>query len=85
MKTIIMPNGLVEEMWTSGERTMQSENANIIEAYKLAYRKHVLDDDSIGWDELGNFLLNALCNYMGDGSFQSWVNSLKDTDQQKGD
>ena len=80
-----MPKGLVEEMWLSGGRTMGTKNNNIIEACKMAYRKHVLDDDSIGWDELGDYLLNALCNYMGDGTFQSWMDSLMANNQYRDD
>jgi hypothetical protein len=51
---------------------------NVIDACMMAYRKHVLNDESIGWDELGDALQNALCNYMGDGSFQSWLNEIKE-------
>lgn len=39
----------------------------------MAYRKHHLDDPSIGWDELSNILLNALCNSMGDTAFNEWL------------
>lgn len=48
---------------------------NLLSACKLAYRKHHLNDDSIGWDELANSLRDALCNEMGDDTFQKWLQS----------
>lgn len=49
-----------------------------LEALKLAYRKHHLGDDSIGWDELADCMLDALCNAMGDDGYQQWLASTKD-------
>jgi len=46
---------------------------DLLSACKLAYRKHHLNDDSIGWDELSDCLLDALCNEMGDDGFQEWL------------
>lgn len=43
---------------------------------KLAYRKHVCDDQSIGWDELSSELGNALAQIMGDDKFHLWVEGL---------
>ena len=51
-------------------------NESLLEACKAAYRKHHLDDDSIGWDELDNILLDALCNAMGDNGYQEWLEGL---------
>jgi hypothetical protein len=45
----------------------------LLEACKMAYRKHHLNDQSIGWDELSEVLLNALCNTMGDKGFNEWL------------
>ena len=45
----------------------------LLEAVKLAYRKHHLGDDSIGWDELSEKLLDALCNTMGADGYLEWV------------
>jgi len=46
-------------------------------ALKMAYRKHCLNDDSIGWEELGNILFNTLCNEMGSEEFCEWVEKIK--------
>ena len=48
-------------------------NAKLLTACKMAYKKHQLDDDSIGWDELGEVLCSVLCEVMGDKEFQEWV------------
>lgn len=48
----------------------------LLEAVKLAYRKHHLGDDTIGWDELSETLHNAICNAMGDRGYLEWMESL---------
>ena len=50
---------------------------NLLSACKLAYRKHHLDDESVGWEELGNALLDALCNEMGTDEYILWVKQLR--------
>ena len=45
----------------------------LLDAVKMAYRKHHLDDPSIGWDELSDYCMMALCNEMGDKEFRHWV------------
>ena len=49
----------------------------LLNAVQMAYRKHSLADENIGWDELGNILLNALCEAMTDEGFQKWLKSFK--------
>lgn len=55
---------------------MNDTEQALLEAVKLAYRKHHLDDDSTGWDELGEMLLNVLCEAMGDAEFVAWVDEV---------
>lgn len=43
---------------------------------KMAYRKHVKDDDEIGWDELTDAIANVLAQTMGDDKFCEWVEGL---------
>jgi hypothetical protein len=50
----------------------------LLEACKLAYRKHHLDDDRVGWVELSDALLDALCNDMGDEGFEMWLKRMKE-------
>ncbi len=37
-----------------------------------AYRKHVMNGEDIGWDELGDWLHNAICQVIGDDEFVKW-------------
>lgn len=48
----------------------------LLDAVKMAYRKHHLDDPSVGWDELSDVLMVALCNEMGDKGFQNWLHQV---------
>lgn len=46
---------------------------SLLNAVKMAYRKHHLGDTEIGWDELSDMLLDALCELMGDEEFNRWL------------
>lgn len=56
---------------------MNNINVQLLNAVQMTYRKHHLDDDSIGWEELGNMLLDTLCEAMGDEEFVKWTNELE--------
>ncbi|MDY6857332.1 MAG: hypothetical protein SWO11_22040 [Thermodesulfobacteriota bacterium] len=56
---------------------------DLLNACKLAYRKHVLNDDSIGWNELGDCLLDAICNEIGDDGYQQWLQQVKSEDKKR--
>lgn len=57
----------------TGYRDRDGDSTELLEAVKLAYRKHHLGDDSIGWDELSEKLQDVLCEAMGDEAFQAWI------------
>jgi hypothetical protein len=52
-------------------------DTELLDAVKLAYRKHQLGDDSIGWDELSDKLGDALNNAMGPRGFVDWMDGFK--------
>lgn len=56
---------------------IKSDRDFLIEAAQMAYQKHHLGDPDIGWEELGDKLLDALCNAMGDDGYQKWLNKVK--------
>lgn len=59
-------------------RPTPTEHADeLLEAVKLAYRKHHLGDDSIGWEELSEKLGDVLCEVMGDAAFVEWMKEVK--------
>lgn len=51
-------------------------NRLVLETLKRCYRKHHLNDDSIGWDQLADEMCNTLSEAMGDREFQQWVAEL---------
>jgi predicted nuclease with TOPRIM domain len=63
---------------------LESENAKLNErikvledALKKSYRKHWLNDERIGWQELGDIIYNALCISLGDDAFEKWLNEYR--------
>lgn len=52
-----------------------------VAALQAAYRKHCLDDDSIGWNELGNLMANALSEAMGATAFVRWLQEITGEDE----
>lgn len=55
----------------------KEEKNYLLGAVKAAYRKHHLNDDSIGWQELSEILFNALTESMGDGEFNKWLKEVE--------
>jgi hypothetical protein len=51
--------------------------AKATNALKMAYRKHHLSDDSIGWTQLSDVLCDALCDLLGDTGFENWLGCAK--------
>ena len=63
-------SGTVSVNWTK----INHRNSELI---KRVYRKHVLGDDSIGWEELSDDLRDTLCESMGDDEFCQWLESVE--------
>ena len=58
-------------------RRLTNNRESLVDAVKAAYRKHHMDDNSVGWDELSIKLHDALCRELGDGGFCTWVDSIE--------
>jgi len=56
-------------------------NESLVDALKAVYRKHVMDDDSIGWDELSDIVKDALCDAIGDERFNEFLSEVKDVEK----
>lgn len=52
---------------------LEAGQAQLEGVVRLAYRKHHLEDDSIGWDELSDALKDALCEVWGDELYLTWL------------
>lgn len=48
----------------------------LLEAVKVAYQKHCLNDDRVGWKDLDVALFTALTEAMGDTDFRRWLNKI---------
>ena len=57
--------------------SMKRHDDMLLNAVKLAYRKHHLDDPSIGWEELSDKLHTILCEVMSDKVFCEWLDAQK--------
>jgi len=53
------------------------DKTELLHACKLAYRKYHLGDDSIGSDELGYILYDAICNAIGEREYLLWMEKVK--------
>ncbi len=62
--------------YSGSDLLMVCGDSTSVRSLKLAYRKHVVGDDSIGWDELSGELGNALAQIMGDDEFCEWTTEL---------
>jgi hypothetical protein len=49
----------------------------LLDVIKLVYRKHYLNDDSVGWEELSTILHNSICNALGDDAFIKWLQTIQ--------
>jgi hypothetical protein len=47
--------------------------SDLLTACQMAYRKHVMNDNTVGWSELGDILANSLAEAMGDDEFCQWL------------
>jgi len=50
---------------------------HLAQATELAYRKHTLDDTSVGWTELSDILVDALCDHYGAQCYCLWVEQFE--------
>lgn len=49
------------------------QSRHLLPVLQQVYRKHVLGDDGIGWQEVSDALHTALTEAMGDHGFQAWL------------
>ena len=59
---------------------MPAMETELLAVAEMAYRKHNLADDRIGWDELGDRICDVLCNFYGGNVFAKWVEQFDEDD-----
>ena len=50
----------------------------LLHAVLCAYAKHHLDSPNIGWEQLSDILLDAICETIGDDEFCAWSKRITD-------
>jgi len=63
--------------WQSQWEEQRNLTEQLLACLKLAYRKHHMDDQKIGWEELSNKMRDTLCDVMGDKEFIKFLDSGK--------
>lgn len=59
-----------------------SQQDRLLRVALMAYAKHTLDSQHIGWEELGDALYNEICNTVGDDEFCKWGDKIKEENNQ---
>lgn len=52
-------------------------NDRLLHAVLCAYAKHSLNSPDIGWDELGDILMHAITNEIGDEHYIRWAEQIR--------
>jgi len=73
-KSAVQPAVSLSEQPPQADICERQENAGgTLKVLQSAYLYHCLDDDEIGSEELGDMLLDEICNIMGNDAYQKWV------------
>lgn len=70
--------------WLEGHKKLlhppfarMSQEERLLRAVMMAYAKHHLGSDHIGWNELSDVLHCEICNTIGDDAFVAWGEKMK--------
>ena len=62
-------------------RELEADNAEMLRVLQEIYKKHHMDlDDAMGWNDLGDLLHDTICNVMGTGEYNAWVEDMEGQD-----
>lgn len=63
-------------VWETEDENAEHNYKILLNAAKMAWRKHALDDKNIGWEKLTETLSGTLAQVMGDKAFDEWSESI---------
>jgi hypothetical protein len=63
-------------------RAHSGKNMDTLDALKLAYRKNVLADLSVGWEQMCTAMVIALRKEMGEEEFRKWEDEARERQNQ---
>jgi hypothetical protein len=72
-------SGLLESITALTEPNFHKLNEDgnrLLHACLCAYAKHSGDCQNIGWNELDQILVDAICEEIGDDNFHKWIDRL---------
>jgi hypothetical protein len=72
---VVNIKGLADAFRAAGWSPSESQK-ELLETLQMVYRKHCLDDESIGWEELGTRLHDTLCKAMTDKGYVEWKRTI---------
>lgn len=76
------PPNMPEVDWRATAQQVGKKLRRAERVLRMCYRKHCLDDESVGWNELTDSLCTILAEFMGDREFQRWSENPQSRDQE---
>lgn len=76
VETFGMDKGVTPNTYSGKDWLSPTGDTISLRTLKRVYRKHVMQDPSIGWDELCDELCNTLSEIMGDEEFCIWLSQI---------
>lgn len=67
---------MIRDMTEKENKENREDRERLLDVCKMAYRKHVLNDDSVGWNQLSDALAAVLSDQMGDKEFVRWLDEM---------
>lgn len=67
-------NGQIILIWEKASD--KTDREMLVDTLKRVWRKHVANDDNIGWDQLADEVGSTLAEVLGDKEFVAWTESL---------
>ncbi len=72
-------NKMVQAKWKDwipqATKTANKVYGQLFESCQNAYRKHVMEDEDIGWEDLSDQLSLALVSIMGEDEYDKWLDN----------
>lgn len=69
-------SGQIILIWEKASEKTDRDREMLVDTLKRVWRKHVANDDNIGWDQLADEIGSTLAEVLGDKEFVAWTESL---------
>jgi len=78
---VIMETETIDKLYLELSHVTKARNfreIDLLDTLWKVYRKHHLQEDFIGWDELSTLLCDTLCRTIGESAFSDEVERLRE-------